>query len=139
MSVRSITSSSGSARRSGSVADPLPAGTNIVLLRGLLRRDPEFRVLPSGEELLSCDLTVRTESGPAESIPVVWPNPTAAAARFSESDEVVVVGRVRRRFFRAAGATASRTEVIAERIIGARSAARVRTAVDSALGEIDLG
>ena len=133
-SVRSITGASPTDPSAGVV----PAGTNVVIVRGLLRRVPQFRVLPSGDELLSCDVTVRSDSGPAETIPVVWLQPTAAAGRLAEADEVVVIGRVRRRFFRAAGATASRTEVCADRIIPVRSVARVRTAVGSALCEIDL-
>jgi single-strand DNA-binding protein len=41
----------------------------------------------------------------------------------------VVTGRVRRRFFRSGGATASRTEVVAERVIPARQVVRVAKAL----------
>ena len=44
-------------------------------------------------------------------------------------DEVVVVGRVRRRFFRAGGATASRVEVEAEVVARARDRRRVQAAL----------
>ena len=44
-------------------------------------------------------------------------------------DEVVVVGRARRRFFRAGGATASRTEVVAAQVCPVRAPARVRAAL----------
>jgi single-stranded DNA-binding protein len=116
---------------------PVPEGTNLVLVRGVIRRDPEFRILSSGDELLTCDLTVRAGEAPAESVPVVWPNPGASASRLTAGDDVVVVGRVRRRFFRAAGTTASRTEVCAERILRARALARVRAAVGAVLEPID--
>jgi single-strand DNA-binding protein len=136
--VRSTTSARPSSSRS-SGSGPVPEGTNLALLRGEIRRGPEFRVLPSGDELLSCDVAVRRDDAPTESVPVVWLNPTASASTLAEGDEVVVVGRVRRRFFRAGGSTASRTEVCADRILRAGARARVRTAVDAALGQIMTG
>jgi single-strand DNA-binding protein len=42
---------------------------------------------------------------------------------------IVVIGRVRRRFFRAGGATQSRTEVVAESIVPATSVKRARSAL----------
>lgn len=42
---------------------------------------------------------------------------------------MVVLGRVRRRFFRAGGATASRTEVVAEMVLAARDRRRVSAAL----------
>lgn len=116
----------------------VPAGSNLVVLRGLIRRDPEFRVLASGDELMSLDLTVRLDEGPAESVPVVWPNPAAAAVKFVEGDDVVVVGRIRRRFFRAGGSTATRTEVHADKILSARSGVRIRTALEPRVEDLNL-
>ena len=116
----------------------VPAGSNLVVLRGLIRRDPEFRVLASGDELMSLDLTVRSDEGPAESVPVVWPNPAAAAVKFVEGDDVVVVGRIRRRFFRAGGSTATRTEVHADKILSARSGVRIRSALEPRVEELNL-
>jgi single-strand DNA-binding protein len=40
---------------------------------------------------------------------------------------VAVVGRVERRFFRSGGATQSRTELIAERVVPARRSKTVRS------------
>ena len=96
-----------------------PAGTNLVVLRGVLSRDPEARQLPSGDALVAYDVTVRPDPAAgdaprAESVPVAWFDPPAAATAMAAGDDVVVVGRVRRRFFRAGGATASRTEVVAD-------------------------
>lgn len=116
----------------------VPAGSNLVVLRGLIRRDPEFRLLASGDELMSLDLTVRSDDGPAESVPVVWPNPAAAAVKFVEGDDVVVVGRIRRRFFRAGGSTATRTEVHADKILSARSGVRIRTALEPRVEDLNL-
>ena len=80
---------------------------------------PGARELPSGDSLVAYDVTVRPEASAgeaatAESVPVAWFDPPAAATAMAAGDDVVVVGRVRRRFFRAGGATASRTEVVAD-------------------------
>ena len=112
-----------------------PPGTNLVVLRGVLSRDPEPRQLPSGDAVVAYDVTVRPESalrrarrGPSR---CRWPGSPRRrpAGALSAGDDVVVVGRVRRRFFRAGGATASRTEVVATRVVPARSAAQVRAAL----------
>jgi len=105
---------------------------NIVVLSGVLSHPPVPRTLPSGDVLVGYDVTCARDEGPAESVPVVWPAAPATALRLGAGDEVVVVGRVRRRFFRAGGATASRTEVVAERVVPARQARRVEVALDGA-------
>lgn len=113
-------------------AVPSP-GTNLVVLRGTLSRDPESRELPSGDALVAYEVTVRPEPGSgatrAESVPVAWFDPPAVATALVAGDHVVVVGRVRRRFLRAGGATASRTEVVATRVVPARAPAKVRAAL----------
>jgi single-strand DNA-binding protein len=123
-------------RTSPSTAPSPPRGTNVVVLRGTLSRDPEHRELPSGDRLAALEVTVRPEDAgegatrpKAESVPVAWFDPPAAVSRMAAGDEVVVVGRVRRRFFRAGGATVSRTEVVAERVVSARAAAKVASAL----------
>ncbi len=120
--------------RSG--AELPPPGTNVVVVRGVLSRDPEARQLPSGDTLLALEVTVRPEPDSAaatppraESVPVAWFDPPAAGRRLVAGDEVVVVGRARRRFFRAGGATASRTEVVAAQVCTVRAPARVRAAL----------
>lgn len=111
------------------VATTVPIGANIAILRGVIRREPDARVLPSGDEVLSIELSVRDVDRPADTVPVVWQNPPTSAFKLAEGDDVVVVGRVRRRFFRSGGATSSRTEVHADTVLGARSSARLRTAL----------
>jgi single-strand DNA-binding protein len=101
----------------------------------VLSRDPEHRQLPSGDRLAALEVTVRPDAAEgaarpkAESVPVAWFDPPRAVARLAAGDDVVVVGRVRRRFYRAGGATVSRTEVVADRVVPARSAAKVATAL----------
>ena len=48
------------------------SGTNLAILVGTISRVPEVRTLPSGDEVLTIELTVRPSEGPAESVPVAW-------------------------------------------------------------------
>jgi single-strand DNA-binding protein len=111
---------------------------NLVILRGALSRPPEARDLRSGDVVVSYDVTVRGREGvPAESVPVVWFAPPAGSADLEPETEVVVVGRVRRRFFKAGGSTQSRTEVVADKVIPARRAKAAQRAVTDALAEAE--
>ena len=105
---------------------------NVVALSGRLARPAELRELPSGDRLVSLQLTVECPGSRADSVPVVWVPAPASAADHDVGDEVVVVGRVRRRFFRRGAITESRTEVVAERIVPRRQAKRVQAALESA-------
>lgn len=105
---------------------------NIVALRGRLSRPAEERTLGSGTRLVSYDVTVADPNGGrAETVPVVWFDPPTGAL-IDDGTEVVVVGRVRRRFFRAGGATGSRTEVVADVVVPATRAKRVASALERA-------
>ncbi len=108
-------------------------GTNLSIVVGVLSRAPELRTLPSGDQLIALEVTVRPEAAPAESVPIVWPGTHGAALAWTTGDEVLVVGRVRRRFFRAGGATQSRTEVVAASAVLTRRAAGVRKALSAAI------
>ena len=105
---------------------------NLVILHGRLSRPAQLRVLPSGDRLLALDLSVRQPGAATESVPVVWHQAPAAAESLDVDQEVVVVGRVRRRFFRAGGSTQSRTEVVAEAVVLARQSKRARAVVAAA-------
>ena len=98
---------------------------NVVVLRGILARPAQHVELPSGSRLVSLEVTVRRESGPAEPVPVSWTDPPAWASTLDAGSEVVVLGRVRRRFFRSAGVTQSRTEVVASRVVRASARSKV--------------
>ena len=112
---------------------------NVVVLAGRLSGPPIDRVLESGTRLLSLQVTTQAPDERAESVPVAWFDPQAGALDMEEGDEVVVVGRVRRRFFRTGAGTQSRTEVVADRIVPARRAASVRTALASAVERLATG
>ena len=113
--------------------------TNVVVLRGRLTRPAALRSLPSGDQLVALEVSIPREDGPADSAPVVWPDAPAVAAELDVDEEVVVVGRVRRRFFRAGGVTQSRTEVVADVVVPAGQARRVRTVVAKAAASLEGG
>lgn len=105
---------------------------NIVLLRGVLSSAPTSRELPSGSRLVSYEVTTRVD-GTAESVPVAWFDPPVRATSMAAGTEVVVTGRVRRRFFRTGAATASRTEVVATAVVAASQRKRVEKVVGAAI------
>jgi single-strand DNA-binding protein len=100
---------------------------NSVILFGRLSSEPQVRILASGSVLLSLELTTPTDDG-ALSVPVAWFDPPSSAS-FDAGDDVVVVGAVRRRFFRTAAGTQSRTEVVAIEVVSARSRRKVERLV----------
>lgn len=112
---------------------PVPVGTNLAVVVGTLSRAPELRPLPSGGSVLGLEVTVRPAAGPAESVNVAWYDPPDAAVGWPAGEEVLVAGRTRRRFFRAAGRTESRTEVVAGTVVPTRRAAAARRALDAAV------
>jgi hypothetical protein len=114
-----------------------PPDISVALVSGALSRPAERRELPSGDSLVVLELTSRGGSGPAESVPVVWPAAPSWADALTTGDRVVVVGRVRRRFFQARGTTASRTEVVAERVVPEQKRARVRSATELVRRRLD--
>ncbi|MHB1930911.1 MAG: hypothetical protein ACYCUG_16090 [Acidimicrobiales bacterium] len=102
---------------------------NVVAVSGRLSRPAEQRMLPSGSTVLGLEVTVRSARAPAETVPVTWADPPAWATTLDLDQEVLVVGRVRRRFFRAGGTTQSRTEVVAERVVRLPARRRARQAI----------
>lgn len=112
---------------------------NIVLLHGVLTREPEVRTLPSGDEVTSFDLAVRDDGYETEVVPISWHAASHSMIdKLEPGSEVVVTGRVRRRFFRVGGATQSRTEVLAAAVVLARQARGVDKALSAALATGDL-
>jgi single-stranded DNA-binding protein len=110
---------------------------NVVALVGVLTRPAQDRVLPSGTRLLSLEVTVKPDQGAAETVPVAWFDAPAWATALQDGDGVVVVGRVRRRVFRARGTTQSRTEVLATRVARASPRGRARYLLAEAAEAID--
>jgi len=106
--------------------------TNVVVLIGRLARPAETRELPSGDRLVAYEVTVDRPNERAETVPVVWVGAPASAGDHDVDERMLVVGRVRRRFFRSAAGTQSRTEVVAEAVVNARHTKRAAAALDRA-------
>lgn len=83
---------------------------NLAVLRGPLSADPEIRTLPSGASVAT--VAVRAPAGERPtSVPVTVWDPPAWLGELADGDEVIVLGAVRRRFYRSAGGTGSRVDV----------------------------
>ena len=109
---------------------------NLVVAVGRLTRPAELRVLPSGDQLVTLELTVPRGTERAESLPVSWFGAPARATGLDVDDEVLVVGRVRRRFFTSGGVTQSRTEVVAEAVVPTRQKKRMAVAIERARDQL---
>jgi single-strand DNA-binding protein len=110
-------------------SDPM----NLVLLAGTIATDLTFRTLAAGTRLASFDVAVVSDAGQRSQVPIAWLDPPDAASSLVAGQEVVVTGEVRRRFFRTEGATASRTEVIADIVVPARQRTKAAAAISAAL------
>jgi single-strand DNA-binding protein len=102
------------------VDDPASeSGVNEIRLVGRLSHAPSELVLPSGDTIWTFRLVVPRTGGPPRSRQTVdsiectvWSGRVRRSVPGWRQDDVVeVVGALRRRFFRAAGAPASRVEV----------------------------
>jgi single-strand DNA-binding protein len=109
---------------------------NVVILRGCLSSPPSTRTFPSGATLVTFEVTTRPPEGPAQTVPVAWPDAPRRAAQLPPGSEVVVTGVVRRRFFKSGAVTASRTEVLADSVLATKNIDRARAAVDRALARV---
>jgi single-strand DNA-binding protein len=101
---------------------------NLAIVRGEVSSPPDVRVLPSEAVLVQLQVTTRLETETLSTPVAVW-NPPAWVEELEPGTEIVVIGRVRRRFFRAGGATASRVELEADMVARASDRRRVRAAM----------
>jgi single-strand DNA-binding protein len=110
---------------------------NLAVVRGVCSSPAEVRILPSGATLVVLQVTTRHGAEAAVSVPVVaWDAPAAVSA-LGIGDEIVALGRVRRRFFRAGGSTASRVEIEASHIVPAKNRRRVHAVLRRAADALD--
>lgn len=117
---------------------------NLAVIRGAVPNDPQARDLPAGGVVVQFDVTTRTNIAGREanaSVPIAWNDPSPAQlAVVVAGIEVMVIGTVRRRFFRVGGATQSRTEVVADSVIPIRRnkqiVAALRDTADRLTGSI---
>lgn len=109
---------------------------NLAVVCGDLSSEPMRRVLRSGSELISLEVTIRREDGPTETVPVAWFDAPSWADGLAAGDGVVVVGRVRRRFFRVGASTQTRTEVLATRVARTSQHGRVAKVLAEAADQL---
>ena len=111
---------------------------NIAVVRGVVLRPPTERDLSDGTRLVSIDVSVNYADRPTESLEVVWMNPPASVDLPRQGNEVVAVGRVRRRFFRTtSGTTVGRTEVVADTVLTARQKAKINRRLATLMADLE--
>ena len=111
---------------------------NVSVLRGAVSGPPEIRALKSGRKIAT--LAVRTSAGDGHntSVPVTVWDPPAWVETLEAEENVLVVGRVRRRFFRtAAGTSGVRTDVEADSVARARDRRRLAAVLRRVDRELD--
>jgi len=111
---------------------------NLAVLAGALAKPAEPRLLADGSTVWELDIAIRPEGHAPATVPVSWaaPPPGVDPTTWSPGDEVLVVGAVRRRFYRAGGATVSRTDVLADAVVPARQRKRARVVLAEALAPL---
>ena len=103
---------------------------NIAVIQGRLSSSPVERVLPSGDRVVTLEVSTRRPGEKTDTVPVAWHDAPDGLTDFEPGLPVMVVGRVRRRFFRVRGGfTQSRTELVAEKVVPLGQTKRVRTAL----------
>jgi len=91
---------------------PEPVRLNLVVVRGECSGPPEIRELESGRRLAAVSVRAPGPDGRATSVPVTVWEPAGWVEDLVEGADVIVVGAVRRRFFRTAvGGAATRVDV----------------------------
>jgi len=115
---------------------------NLAVVSGIMSNEPIHRELANGDLIVQFDLSTCVDhDGRAANVsvlvPVAWRNPSAAAVgALVAGEEVVVTGRVQRRFFRSGGLTQTRTELVAERCLPARRTKSVRSLLAAAAANL---
>lgn len=110
---------------------------NIAIVAGVVAAPPTVTELGSGSVVHNYEVTAADGAGVNLTVPVAWFDPVRPP-RLAPGDPVVVVGPVRRRWFRSGGATRSRTEVLAE-VVARPGTATARRALEAALVEAAAG
>ena len=111
---------------------------NLVVVRGECAGPPEVRELDGGRRLASLSVRVRAEGVRTSSVPVTVWNPPAWVEDLADGAEVVVVGTVRRRFFRrAAGDAGTRVDVEATYVGRAGQRRQLAAALRRAEGALE--
>jgi single-strand DNA-binding protein len=94
------------------VGEEGPVRLNLVVVRGTCSGPPELRELESGRRLAALAVRAPGPDGRTTSVPVTVWEPAAWVEDLDDGVDLVVVGAVRRRFFRTgAGGAGARVDV----------------------------
>jgi hypothetical protein len=126
-------------------SEDLEGGVNLSVVCGPCSAAPEIRVLESGTRLATFGVRCPGGDGGAgssgssgtTSVPVTVWSPAAWIETLEAGDAVVVVGRLRRRFFQRPGGVGSRVDLEAELVGRARDRRKVASAYRRALAALE--
>ena len=114
--------------------EPGDGSFNVAVLRGALTTDVRVCDLPGGGVVHNFD--VKAGAGDDRHVvPVAWHDPVRPP-KLRRGDRVVVVGAVRRRWFRVGGGSRSRTELVA-RSVARTGSLRVARMLEDAAATMD--
>ena len=115
-------------------SDPLVGSFNLAAVRGALTTEVRISELATGSVVHNFE--VKTADGEAvHVVPVAWYDPVRPP-RLQRGDEVVVVGALRRRWFRAGASSQSRTELMAS-CVARSSSTRAQRALARAAAALE--
>jgi hypothetical protein len=122
--------------------EPLPGAgdaldVNLSVLCGACSTAPEIRVLDSGSRLAGFALRCPAGDDRATSVPVTVWEPPAWLETVAPGERLVVVGRLRRRFYQRPGGVGARVDVEAELVGRARDRRRLDAALRRASGALE--
>jgi single-stranded DNA-binding protein len=124
--------------RNASTSGPSVA-LNLGVLCGPCSGPAEIRTLESGSRVatLAVRVPARPDDDRATSVPVTVWDPPAWIEELDAGTEVVVVGRLRRRFYQRPGGVGSRVDLEAELIGRARDRRRIDAALRRAVAALE--
>jgi hypothetical protein len=102
---------------------------NLTVLCGECSTPAELRMLESGTRVAALAVRCPLDDGHVTSIPVTVWEPAGWVAALDAGDPVVVVGRLRRRFFQRPGGVGSRVDVEAAFVAPGGDRRRLRAAI----------
>ena len=127
-------------------SEELEVGVNLSVVCGPCSGAPEIRVLESGTRLATFGVRCpgggpgsggKSEADRTTSVPVTVWNPAAWIETLEAGDVVIVVGRLRRRFFQRPGGVGSRVDLEAELVGRARDRRKVASAYRRAIAALE--
>ena len=121
-------------------ADGVEATVNVSVVCGPCSNVPEIRVLESGTRLATFGVRCsggRRDGDRTTSVPVTVWDPPAWIETLEPGVPVIVVGRLKRRFFQRSGGVGSRVDLEAELVGRARDGRKVAAAYRRALAALE--